>query len=138
MVPPLPSPVWWGCILINNEKTATTRRRWLVPSRPFDTRTPGVGGASAVGVCLRFTPRRRSVRRIKISYTTDRRNLPTLLCDARGTVIREAPRSVSQTLPLLRLRGQWLADAGFDIGDRVNVAVSNGQLIITPEGGDTI
>ena len=78
----------------------------------------------------------KPVRRVRISYTTNRRSLPTLLRDARGEVIEEGCRSVFLTSPLLRLRGQWLAEAGFDVGDRINVTVSDGQLVITPEGGE--
>ena len=76
------------------------------------------------------------VRHVKVSYATHRRSLPTVHCNAGGAVVREGSRSVFQTSPLLRLRGQWLAEAGFAIGDKVTVAVSEGRLVITPEGGE--
>ena len=33
-------------------------------------------------------------------------------------------------VPYLRLRGEWLRDAGFDIGRNVKVEVSGGRLMI--------
>lgn len=38
----------------------------------------------------------------------------------------------TQYVPFLRLRGRWLAQAGFAIGDDVEVLVEPGRLIITP------
>lgn len=78
----------------------------------------------------------RSTRRIKVGYTTDRRSLQSLSYDGNATIARETARSLPVTTPQLRLRGQWLAEAGFHIGDRLTVAVSQGQLVITKEGGD--
>jgi len=34
--------------------------------------------------------------------------------------------------PFLRLTGQWLAAAGFPIGERVEVRVESGRLILEP------
>jgi hypothetical protein len=34
-------------------------------------------------------------------------------------------------VPFIRIRGRWLADAGFQIGDDVQISVQPGQLIIT-------
>jgi len=36
--------------------------------------------------------------------------------------------------PYLRLQGEWLRKAGFDIKDRVVVSVRNGEIIIRTEG----
>lgn len=35
------------------------------------------------------------------------------------------------TVPMIRLRGQWLKDAGFDEGTILRVAVSEGRLTLT-------
>ena len=35
------------------------------------------------------------------------------------------------TVPMIRLRGQWLKDAGFDEGTVLQVAVSAGKLTLT-------
>ena len=34
--------------------------------------------------------------------------------------------------PAIVLKGQWLKDAGFDIGDSITVTCEDGKLIITP------
>lgn len=34
--------------------------------------------------------------------------------------------------PTIILKGQWLKDAGFDIGDSIIVTCEDGKLIITP------
>lgn len=43
------------------------------------------------------------------------------------------------TAPMIRIKGRWLRDAGFEIGDRIAVQISEGKLIVTkiPEGGGT-
>ena len=35
------------------------------------------------------------------------------------------------TVPMIRLRGKWLKRAGFDEGTLVEIAVSDGRLILT-------
>ena len=35
--------------------------------------------------------------------------------------------------PTIMLKGQWLKDLGFDIGDYISVSCENGKLIITPD-----
>ena len=55
--------------------------------------------------------------------------------DKRGDVVRENGKSVYRSCPLLRLSGNWLAEAGFEVGDKVKVEVSKGQLVITLKGG---
>ena len=42
--------------------------------------------------------------------------------------------SVPEPVPFLRLRGQWLGQAGFAVGERVRVAVEPGRLVIEPVG----
>lgn len=37
-----------------------------------------------------------------------------------------------KTTPAIVLKGQWLKDAGFDIGDSITVTCEDGKLIITP------
>ena len=34
--------------------------------------------------------------------------------------------------PTITLKGQWLKDAGFDIGDSITVTCEDGKLVITP------
>lgn len=36
-------------------------------------------------------------------------------------------------VPFLRVQGKWLEQAGFTIGDRVNIEVQPGRLIVTTE-----
>lgn len=36
-------------------------------------------------------------------------------------------------IPMIRLCGKWLLDAGFSIGDYVSVSCEDGKLIITPD-----
>jgi hypothetical protein len=35
------------------------------------------------------------------------------------------------TVPMIRLRGKWLQNAGFDEGTRVEVTVADGRLTLT-------
>lgn len=35
--------------------------------------------------------------------------------------------------PTIMLKGQWLKELGFDIGDYVSVTCENGKLVITPD-----
>ncbi len=35
--------------------------------------------------------------------------------------------------PTIMLKGQWLKELGFEIGDYVNVSCEDGKLIITPD-----
>ncbi len=38
-----------------------------------------------------------------------------------------------KTTPTILLKGQWLKELGFEIGDFVSVSCENGKLIITPD-----
>ena len=35
--------------------------------------------------------------------------------------------------PTITLKGQWLKELGFDIGDDVSISCENGKLVITPD-----
>ena len=35
--------------------------------------------------------------------------------------------------PTIQLKGEWLKEIGFDIGDFVSVSCENGRLVITPD-----
>jgi len=37
----------------------------------------------------------------------------------------------TKEIPFIRMGGDWLRDAGFNIGDRITVCVDNGKLIIS-------
>ena len=57
--------------------------------------------------------------------------------DMYGDVVCDKMKSVDRSCPLLRLSGHWLAEAGFEMGAKVKVEVSKGQLVITLEGGSS-
>ena len=40
--------------------------------------------------------------------------------------------SYKQT-PTIMLKGEWLKELGFDIGDYMSVSCENGKLVITPD-----
>ena len=46
------------------------------------------------------------------------------VCEQSGYKYKAAPTII--------LKGQWLKDAGFDIGDSITVTCEDGKLIITP------
>jgi hypothetical protein len=52
-----------------------------------------------------------------------------------STVINEARQSRASNyltlVPFIRLRGLWLQDAGFKIGDEIKIHVEDGKLTIT-------
>ena len=78
----------------------------------------------------------QQVRRIKVGYATRQGRLPMEVRDVRGEVTEAHVRTVYLAVPSLRLSGDWMADAGFDVGDRVSVAVSEECLMVTQEGGE--
>lgn len=53
--------------------------------------------------------------------------------DRPSRSLQRAYRPVPGPLPSLRLQGQWLEAAGFQIGARVQVEVQPGRLIVTTE-----
>lgn len=48
--------------------------------------------------------------------------------ESRGR--RPSPRTSIAPMPLLRLQGRWLAQAGFSIGSSVRVAVAPGLIAL--------
>lgn len=38
-----------------------------------------------------------------------------------------------KTVPAIMLKGQWLKELGFDIGDYISISCENGKLVITPD-----
>ncbi len=46
------------------------------------------------------------------------------------TVIYSGDRNY-QPIPTIRLKGKWLEDLGFEIGNKINVECQSGRLIIT-------
>ena len=38
-----------------------------------------------------------------------------------------------KTTPTIMLKGQWLADLGFAVGDYISVSCEDGKIIITPD-----
>ncbi len=47
------------------------------------------------------------------------------------------PRALPPPMPLLRLQGRWLGEAGFTIGSEVRVVVAPGRLALEVIGADT-
>jgi hypothetical protein len=52
----------------------------------------------------------------------------------KAPVRRKSPAGIVPPVPLLRVQGQWLARAGFAIGERVRVRVGARRLIIEVNG----
>lgn len=38
-----------------------------------------------------------------------------------------------KTTPTIMLKGQWLAELGFEIGDYISISCEDGKIIITPD-----
>lgn len=38
-----------------------------------------------------------------------------------------------KSTPAIMLKGQWLKELGFEIGDYISVSCENGKLVITPD-----
>ena len=45
--------------------------------------------------------------------------------------LRQRPASTETVVPFIRIRGRWLENAGFEIGDDVQIEVRDHQLILT-------
>jgi hypothetical protein len=45
--------------------------------------------------------------------------------------LRQRPYSPGTVVPFIRLRGRWLENAGFEIGDDVQIEVRDHQLVLT-------
>ena len=61
--------------------------------------------------------------------TNGKRAIPR---ERRITISRAYRDHAPEPVPYLRLRGKWLQEAGFDVGDPVTVFVSLGCLVIAP------
>jgi hypothetical protein len=57
------------------------------------------------------------------------RSSPLHTHERRLTVIRK-PDGTSDLVPLLRINGRWLEAAGFTVGRKVSVVVSQNRLVI--------
>ena len=69
-------------------------------------------------------PKRKRCRRVKSTHAC--RNL------AVEHLSYNLEEGNSATCPLIRLKGRWLARAGFTVGSRVVVTVRRGRLTIRP------
>ena len=38
-----------------------------------------------------------------------------------------------RSTPTIQLKGEWLKEIGFDIGDYISITCENGKLVITPD-----
>ncbi len=77
----------------------------------------------------------QSVRSLTVGRLSRRCYIDLSRRDIYGDVVYDKMKSVDCSCPLLRLSGHWLAEAGFQEGDKVQVEVSKGQLVITLKGG---
>ncbi|TBV77616.1 type I addiction module toxin, SymE family [Pseudoxanthomonas winnipegensis] len=115
--------------------TPSPRRRTRKPAAPFDVPaptapTPGLSLGNLAYTTL-FTPvpmedelpRKRASRPRQPTQCTIGTICHDVLVDGRTR---------SQCLPMLRLRGQWLAARGFVPGSKPRIAVVDGTLVITP------
>ena len=65
------------------------------------------------------TPLRSKFRRLKISYQFSDQH-------------RDGQWVGSRTVPFLRLSGDWLQQAGFEVGQHVHVQVTAQRIVIVP------
>ena len=77
----------------------------------------------------------QSVRSLTVGYRSRRSSVCVQRVDKSGDVVRENGKSVYRSYPMLMLSGHWLAEAGFEMGAKVEVEVSKGQLVIKLKGG---
>lgn len=77
----------------------------------------------------------QSVRSLTVGRLSRRTYIDFSRRDMCGDVVYDKMKSVDCSCPLLRLSGNWLGEAGFKEGDKVQVEVSKGQLVITLKGG---
>lgn len=48
----------------------------------------------------------------------------------RELKVYESNGTYGNVIPVIRLQGKWVKDAGFDIGDVIKVEVRKGELVI--------
>lgn len=77
----------------------------------------------------------QSVRSLTVGRRSRRCYIDLSTRDLYGDVVYDKMKSVDCSCPLIRLSGHWLGEAGFQEGDKVQVEVSKGQLVITLKGG---
>ena len=77
----------------------------------------------------------QSVRSLTVGRLSRRTYIDLSRRDINGDVVYDKMKCVDCSCPLLRLSGHWLAEAGFGEGDKVQVEVSKGQLVIKLKGG---
>lgn len=77
----------------------------------------------------------QSVRSLTVGRLSRRTYIDLSRRDIYRDVVYDKMKSVDCSCPLLRLSGHWLAEAGFQEGDKVKVEVLKGQLVITLKGG---
>jgi toxic protein SymE len=63
---------------------------------------------------------KRTLRRIKIGYHHYEQR-------------RDGDWAPPRVVPFVRLSGDWLQQAGFDIGKTVNVQIKQGRITLVPE-----
>lgn len=63
-------------------------------------------------------------------FTEDGKRLATVLYATRWSKSRYPDAPGPRKTPMVRLRGDWLADAGFAEGRRFEVAVADGKLVL--------
>ena len=76
----------------------------------------------------------QSVRCLTVGRRSRRCYIDLSTRDMSGNVVYDKMKSVDNSCPLLRLSGNWLTEAGFEMGDKVKVEVSKGQLVIKLKG----
>ena len=54
---------------------------------------------------------------------------------ARPSRAKTLYRPPSKEVPFVRMRGNWLEEAGFRIGGKICVQVEPGRLVLTPREG---
>ena len=62
--------------------------------------------------------------------TEDGRRRATVTYTTRWGTATYLEGRTPRTTPMLRLRGEWLADAGFSEGQRFEVDVADGKLVL--------
>ena len=50
-----------------------------------------------------------------------------------GYKYQETPTYKHQATPTIMLKGKWLEELGFKIGDYISIACEDGRLVITPD-----
>ena len=61
-----------------------------------------------------------------------RKALAAIFFSQKGKVVSQSGYNYKAT-PTITLKGQWLKELGFDIGDYVSITCENGKIVITPD-----